>query len=413
MSIKAGQILHDANGFTVDRIQSGGVSNLNIPEEKIYELGNYETVATVRDVADLTFDVESLDVSTEIEALLLGKDPSATSDGDAFDFDESLPMDVVSPFKTSGAFSVVKGIAIPYLTLESVTYRFGVRQNSTQSFSLRGDGIYYVPGTPYYEEFTLVDNTLAYNYAETAILYQEGGDNLYVLSACVKNETTNQYKRLFFGTDFTNTDSAITLLTDFYDDGYTTLHIVYGTQATISYTQDGNNPHGNVIHEGTSVKPAAVRGKDIDVYLWNPNLATPALARWSGVQSFEVSRRVNLEADEEFGNYHYVAQDYDTADVTGSITVKPVDNEDLFDKIRQVANISDEDEIIGAYSSVPLSMELHINDPDTGDRLKTLYVEDARFLIPSTQGQVQQKLQVTFNFTSDGGNLVAYEGERP
>ena len=31
MAIKAGQILHDVNGFVIDRIQSAGVGNVNIP----------------------------------------------------------------------------------------------------------------------------------------------------------------------------------------------------------------------------------------------------------------------------------------------------------------------------------------------------------------------------------------------
>jgi hypothetical protein len=405
MAIKAGQILHDANGFVVDRIQTGGVSSLNIPEEKIYELGNYETVATIRDIADLSFEVESLDVSTEIEAILLGKDPTATVDGDEFDFDTSLPCDIISPFKASGAFTIVKGIVIPYLTLESVTYRFGVRQNSTESFTLKGDSIYYVPGSPRSEEFTLVNNTLVYNFANTALVYNEGGDAYYALSACVKNETTNTYKRLFIGTDYTNTSTAITLLTDWFDLGYTTLHVTYGTATVDTYSQ--------AVHQGVGVKPATVRGKDIDVYITDNSLATPALARWSGVQSFEVTRRVNLENEDEFGNYHFVAQDYDTADVTGSITVRPVDDDDLWDKIRQVADISSTTEIIGPYSSTPLGLELRVHDPDTGTRLKTLYVSDARFLIPNVQGQVQQKLSVTFNFTSDGGNLSVFAGERP
>lgn len=405
MAIKAGQILHDANGFTVDRIQTGGVSSLNIPEEKIYELGNYETVATTRDIADLTFDVESLDVSTEIEALICGQDPTGAVDGDEFDLNAAMPVDVVSPFKASGAFSIVKGIAVPYLTLESATYRFGVRQNSTQSFSFRGDSIYYIPGTPMYEEISLIDNQLTYSLGENALTYMEAGSPVYVLSACVKNPATNEFKRLFQGPDFTATTSTITLLTDWYDEGYTTLHIVYGTAAPTTYPQ--------AIHEGVSVKPAAVRGKDIDVYIMNPNLATPVMERWTGVQSFEVSRRVNLEAEEELGNYHFVAQDFDTADVTGSITVRPNNDDDLWDKIRQIANVSNTNAIVGPYSSIPLEMELRINDPDTGARLKTLYVPDARFMVPNVQGQVQQKLQVTFNFTSDGGTLKVYKGARP
>lgn len=405
MAIKAGQILHSANGFVVDRIQTGGVSNLNIPEEKIYELGNYETVATVRDVADLSFDVESLDVSTELEALVLGIDPTTTVDGDAFDFASALPMDVVSPFKAAGAFTIVKGIVVPYLTLESVTYRFGVRQNSTQQFSFKGDSVYYVPGTPRFQEITLVNNTLTYSFSNTALKYVESGDDYYALSVCVKNPTTNVSKRLFLGSDYTNTNTGLTLLEDFYDLGYTKLHITYGTATVDTYAQG--------VHQDVSVKPAAVRGKDIDVYVKDTNLATPAFVRWSGVQSFEVSRRVNLEADEELGNYHYVAQDYDTAEVSGSVVIKPTNDDDLYDKLRQISNVPSTTEVIGPYSSVPLEVELRVSDPDTGDLLKTIYVEDARFALPNMQGQVQQKSQVTLAFTSDGGNMVPYQGARP
>lgn len=36
MAIKAGKIIHDVNGYVIDRIQTGGPDSLNIPEEKIY-----------------------------------------------------------------------------------------------------------------------------------------------------------------------------------------------------------------------------------------------------------------------------------------------------------------------------------------------------------------------------------------
>lgn len=403
MAIKAGQFLHDANGFVVDRIQTGGVGNLNIPEEKIYELGNYQTVATVRDIADLSFDAESLDVSSEFEAILLGIDPTTTNDGDEFDFAGHLPIDVISPFKAgSGSFAIVRGLAIPYLTLESATYRFGLRANATQAFTLRGDSIYYVPGSPYYQRFTLVDGTLAYTLTNTALPYDESGDTLYVLGACVKNPTTNAYKRLFFGTDYTNTATVITLVQDEFDNGYTQLHVVYGSTTAADYPQS--------VHQTTAVKPAAVRGKDIDVYLGD-TAATPVFSRWTGVQGFEVTRRVNLDNDEEFGNAHYVASDYDTAEVSGSITVRDRTAQDLWSKIHTIADVPT-NEVIGTMTSVTLPVELRVNDPDTGDRLKTLYVPDARFQVPAMQGRVQQKLEVTFNFSSDSGELLVYQGER-
>lgn len=404
MAIKAGQVIHDANGFVVDRIQTGGVSSLNIPEEKIYELGNNQAVITIRDIADLTFDVESFDTSIEIEALALGLDPNAVVAGTELSFDDSLPIDVVSPFKAAGAYNVIKGIAIPHLTLENVTYRFGVGQNATQSFSYRGDTICYIPGTPIYEEFTLVDGQTVYNFGDTALKYVEQGVDNYALSVTAKNVATGEYKRLFLGVDFTNTDSGITLLTDPFNDGYTNLHVVYGTATAGNYPQ--------TVHPETSVKPGAVRGKDITVLVHDPRMATPALARWSGVQSFEVSRRVNLERDEELGNAKAVRQDYDTAEVSGSVVIRPTDADDLFDKIYQIANISDGTEIVGPYSSIALPVEIQVDHPDTGARLKTFYVEDARFQIPATQGQVQQKLEVTFPFTSDGGLLTVTKGAR-
>lgn len=403
MAIKSGQILHDAQGFVIDRIQTGGVSNLNIPEEKIYELGNFQTVATVRDIPDLSFEMESLDVSTEIEAILTGVDPTATVDGDEFDFLDSKPLDIISPFKAgTGLFNVVRGIAIPYLTLENATYRFGNRQNATQTFTLRGDAVYYLQGTPYYQEFTGNGITATFNLSHTALPFVDGSDTLHVLSACVVFSDGTS-RRLFFGDDYTDTTTTITLTTPASDaPAGSKIKVVYGSTTAATYPQ--------TVHQGVAVKPAAVRGKDIDVYIGTPG-ATPVFSRWTGVQSFETSRRVNLDNDQEFGNAHYVSQDYDTAEVTGNVVVRPRDPADLWDKIYQVANVPS-NEVVGPLTSVSLPVELRVNDPDSGDRVKTLYIPDARFTIPGVQGRVQQKTEVTFNFNSDSGTLLVYAGER-
>lgn len=67
-----GELIHVGNQVLVDRAQTAGPGTLNIPTEKIYELGNYQSVATIRDVPDLTFTIESLDVSADIECMPLG-----------------------------------------------------------------------------------------------------------------------------------------------------------------------------------------------------------------------------------------------------------------------------------------------------------------------------------------------------
>lgn len=401
MAVKGSQILHDAEGFVIDRLQSAGVGNVNIPEEKIYELGNFNTVATVRDIPDLSFDMESFDVSAEIEAILTGVDPTFVVDGDEFNFKDTKPVDIISPFKSAiNEYDIIKGIATPNLTLERASYKFGVGQNSSQSYTLRGDSIYYIPGTPYRQVYTNV-GTGAYSFDHTGLLYDEKGVSVYALNVCLKSSTTNRYKRLVLGADYTNTSSGFTLLAD-TSATYDQVHVVYGSLTAATYSQ--------AVHQNVSTKPAAVRAKDIDVYI-GTNSATPVFSRWTGVQSFEVNRSVNLDNDQEFGNYHYVSQDYDVATVSGSISVKPSDVEDLFDKIQQVADVSSTD-IVGPYSSVPLPLELRVSSPDTGDVLKTLYIPDARFTIPGYSPRVQQKLEVTFDFTSDGGDLLVYAGER-
>lgn len=402
MAIKAGQILHDANGFVIDRIQTAGVGNVNIPEEKVYELGNYKTVATVRDIPDLSFDMESFDMSTETEAVLLNLDPSSLVDGDEIDFNKAVPVDIVSPYKDQGgSFDIVKGIATPYLNLERVTYRFGLRQNATQSFTLRGDGIYYIPGTPYYQEYVNT-GTGAYNFTNTAIEYEETGKSVYALSVVLRDSNSAKYKRLFLGDHYTNTSAGFVLLQDYSTD-YDTVCAVYGSLTPATYPQS--------VHEDVSVKPAAVRGRTIDVYL-SDGAATPTWTRWTSVQSVEATRSVNIENDEEFGNSRFVASDYDTADVTGSIGVKPVDSTDLFEKIAQVTNVAT-NKIAGALSSTPIEVEIRIGNPDDiNDIQKTLYIPDARFTPPGVQGRVQTKLETTFNFTSDSGTLLVYKGAR-
>ena len=202
---------------------------------------------------------------------------------------------------------------------------------------------------------------------------------------------------------------------------YDLMRVVYGstTADAISdgsndYDPDtdglGTNPTGNEVHEGVSVKPAAVRPKDIDVFIY-PG-ATPTPVRLTSVQSAEVNWSVTLEQDEEFGNSHYVGMDYDTPDVAGSIGVKPYDPADLWAKLAQITGV-DVAEVIGPDTSVPLPMEIRIYHPDDNSiRLKTLYVPDARFQVPGLQGRVQTKLETTLNFTSDQGILKVYNGVR-
>src|SRR4051812_44376091 len=271
MAIKAGQILHVANQFVVDRLQTAGPGDLNIPTEKIYELGNRQSVAVVRDVPDLTFTMDALDVSTEIEAILTGKngdggdlsnpvpDPFGVdgTSGTMYDLASYKSIDVVSPWRTANEgtnWDAVRGVAIPNLALESATYTYGLTDNAGESFSLRGDSIFYVPGNPYMEEITATAGQTAFPFAAgnlpaapaEALLYRSSGVDTYALAVSVNNV------RLTPGVDYTETPAGIELTVGAPVGAK--VRLVYGSAKAKTYLQS--------VHQGTAIKPAAIRGKD-------------------------------------------------------------------------------------------------------------------------------------------------------
>lgn len=426
MAIKAGQILHAMNQFVVDRIQTGGPGNLNIPTERIYELGNYESVAIVRDIPDLSFNLDCLDVGTEVEALLTkgesnySTDPDADADGTMYDLNTAKPIDIVSPWKpgqtAASPFQAVRGVAIPQLSLESASYRYGLRDNAGETFTLRGDSIFYTPAHPWTQVEPGDGVTTAFTFdadgsgPHTASTYNAGGTNTYALNVSVNGE----YQRL--GVDYTETSSGITFTTAPANGAV--IRIVYAADVG-DYPQDGNDPYGHVVHQGVSVKPAAIKGKDIRVLVGTAG-ATPTLTdKWTDVQSFNLDWRLTLEDDFEFDNAKAVSREpTGPPELSGSVELKPQTVEALFAKLEQITGVT-AGQVIGPQSSVQVPLAVQLKNPGSGGTsavaegavLKTLYVEDARFSIPGYEGRANQKLVQTINFESDTGDLKVYKGD--
>lgn len=408
MAIKAGELLHVGNAVLLDRLQSGGPGNLNIPIERIYELGNYETVEITRDIPDLTFSLESLDASAELEALLTGGDFGADPAGTGYDISKCKYQDVLSQFKAgrnaTDPYAVVASAVLPALYMESLSYRFGVGDNASQQASLRGDSIYYAGGSAYQktaagsgaagQEIPFDNAPLQYN-----------GDvvNGTRLAIGVFNVTTQ--KRLFFGTDYTeipvgdvtHTNGAVKI-TDAVP-ATETIRIVWQSATAATYPQ--------VSHAAASAtRPGAIKGRHIEVRVGGNTVAD----RWSSIQSVTVDWRATLERDEELGNSNVVAIDYDVPEVGGSIDIKTRDADELISRIEQIAGVTGQ--VVGAQQVVSLPIDIILHSPTDGSVLKTLYIPDAKFTLPGYNGQVQQKLTVSMPFESDGGKLTVYKGAR-
>lgn len=480
MAIKAGNIVHVGNETVViDRIQTAGPGNLNIPTEKIYELGNYQSVATIRDVPDLTFTMDSYDMSTEIEAMITGAIPARTvTDGvtnssttitsataafvaadvgkqitvigsgvagvdlvttivtvtnattvvvalaasntgstktvkvatNGIDLSSCVPIDIASQFKpgidNASPYAVINSVALPFLYMESMSYRFGLRDNAQQSLSLKGDSIFYNPG-PAYVQTAVGTNTANQVVATAYPAYEYDGDGVSRRVLSVSVGTT----RLTKGTDYTEAYGAVTL-----GAAISTLTIIAAvpTSSTIRimYASNQAKSYAQNVHALTTVKPAAVRGKDIDIYVggYDPNdVATSAANKWGSVQSVNMDWRATLEKDEEFGNYYAVGQGFDVPEVNGSVDLKPKDPAELLAKIRDASGEADVYAVLGAQTSIAQTLDIVVKDPGTSTPVKRFHIPDARFTLPGYSGRIQTKLTVTMNFESDGGTLKVYE----
>ena len=401
MAIKGGQIIHAGNGVTViDRIQTGGPGQVNIPQEKVYELGNYKSVATVRDVPDLTFPLESWDTSTEIERLF-----TQHSGAGPIDLATAKPLDIASQFKAGltedDPFAVVASVSVPFLNLEQMSYRFGLRDNATQSAQLRGDSIYYNPGPAYVQSV-----------AGTGVAGQEvvlanpafpiftGGTTRYAQAVTVGT------RRLVPGRDYTEAAGAVangvapvTLTVRDAVDVDDEIRVMYSSSTALDYPQ--------TVHEGVVVKPAAVKGRDIEIYVGGYDPADYEASqefRLASVQSATCEWRVTLDKDEEFGNEYAVGQDFEVPTVNGSLDFKPADPAALLRLLnRLVRNAGGlpAGSLGAELQGVAIPLDIVIKHPDDDSILKRLNVPDARFTLPGFTGRVQQKSTVTVNYESD------------
>lgn len=409
MAVKGGDLIHVGNQVLMDRAQTAGPGQVNIPQDKIYELGNYQAVGTVFDIPDLSFPLESFDASAELEAMLVGKNFATDVAGTEYDINTCLPIDVASQFKkgktSSSPFEIEVGVAVPYLTLESLSYKFGLQENASQSISLKGDSIFYTPGSIYIQEAT-GSNTANQVVALTNPAYPYNGDVVngvrYALAVTLKSG-----KRLQHGIDYSETvTGAGTTKT-------VTVTVFAAVAASdkirVSYSSDTVASYPQVSHAvASATRPAAIRGRNIKVFVGGTDITDV----WTGVQSFSLDWKVNLERDLEFGNSEVVSQDYEVPDVTGSIDLKPRNATDLYNRIAQIAGAASLTEVVGALQQAILPLDIVLYSPTDGTVLKTLYVPDARLTVPGYSGRVQQKLTTTFNFTSDSGVLKVYKGAR-
>jgi hypothetical protein len=396
LSVHAGTILHIGGNNVIDRIQSAGLGDARVPIETIREVGNYLVVDKVPGEADFTFTLESWDASTDLMAFLCGKvgapavgSPPGAGDAPGTVYrweDANGHLNIPSPWKdpaTGGAGDIVAGHLIPGFFPTRVRYRFGVTDNATQEAELAGGAFYYAQHAPV-EDVAAGDGTItAFTTQDNVIvngnLQTEGVD--YTVSG---------------GDPATPAPVTVTFL----------VPPPVGAQVRMSYFTDEPKAWPQATNADATVKPGAVRGRNIKVYLG----AGGARQRLGNVQTAELEATIDTEVERELGNDEIVGRTVNGRDTTGTITTRSRNAQAFIALLSKVTGV-DPGEVFGFFNQHTIPLTIQIQNPKVpSEIIKTLYVSDAQFQPPGTPARVNTPTDFGFRFDSLSGTFQEIKG---
>lgn len=402
MAVNAGEILTVGGANVIDRLQSAGLGNVQLPVETIREVGNRLVVDKVPGEPDYSFSMESLDVSTDLMALLTGKvgakasgaaPGSADPVGTRYNWEDCSYVNIASPWKdaaTGSAGVIEAGHLIPGYYPTRMRQRFGVTDNATQEVELAGGSYYYAGHAPVEEFATGTGAATAFSSTDPAVQHRKGGEEgttfRNVFGVIVDDELMVE------DVDFTvaggnGTPATITFGTA--PKAGALVRFTYFTSAAKDYPQP--------VHADVVVKPGAVRGRNIRILIDNVRLGS--------VQSWEMEATIEGEAIRELGNDEVVGRTISGTDCTGTITVRSKSTRSFLELLEQVTGVP-QTEVIGYFSQKAVELKVEIENPkDPGQILKTIVIEDAIIQPPGTPARVNTPTDFALAVASRSGSF--------
>lgn len=418
MSIHAGSIVHVGGGNTIDRIQSAGLGDVRVPTEAIMEVGNDKIVDKVPGDADFTWTLNTLDVSTEVEAWLTGKIAAgsapasaagfADAAGTEYKFSDFAFVNVESQWKaprSGSAGTIEAGHLIPGYYCSRVRYQFGVSANSSEEFTLSGGSYYYNGNAPVEDQFSGTGFQTAFVSTRAAVPYRKGG------------VTGSSFRSLFGvivngdlqteGVDFTqspsDTSAPATATVTF------TVAPASGADIRFCYFTTAAVAEPDTVHASTVVKPAAVRGRHICIFLGSGG----SRQKVGSVQTATLEASLNATAEREFCNEEIVGVTINSRDCSGDLVVRSKNSAAFLALCAKVTGVAVA-EVQGWLNTHALPLEIVILSPkDPAVVLKTLYVSDALFQVPGVNAQANQPTDFTFHYESQSGDFSIFKAAKP
>lgn len=419
MSIRAGSIVTVGGRNVIDRLQSAGLGDANIPIDTIREIGNDLVVDKVPGDPDFTFSMESWDVSTDLMAFLHGgignqvvAQPPGYADpaGTQYRWEDCQFVNITSPWKRNtgnAGGNISAGLIIPAYYPTRLSYRFGITDMASQTIELSGGSFYYAQAAP-------VEETAVGDGVQTAFVTSEAARALRLGGP---GGTT--FQRVFGvlvggvlmvkGVDYEETSAAVGAASGVATITFTNAPAV-AAQVRFVYFTEVAKAYPQAVNADAIVKPGAVRGRNIVLLVGERGVNQ---LRLPGVQTLEFEATVDGEVDRELGNAEVIGRTINGTDVTGTATIRPKDIGAFFETLSLVTG-RDPDEVFDYINLEQTPVEVQIQNPkNPGEILKTIYVDQGQFQPPGTPARVNQATDFSFAFNAVDGTFSEFKGARP
>lgn len=366
----------------------------NIPTTDIDELGNPQHAGTVRDIAEVTASIQAFDVSIKLFAALTGTDPNSYP-GAGVDVSALGDVDIVGVIRDESVADYAKSVHLRRCRVDSFTFTYSVDGEATEEYTFMGSE------KRWFKHDIIVDNYTSAN-----------SSPLTLSQTPIQLKNSNRViSYVQDGTYYTEVTSAPTAGDGEYrvvGTALTTPDAIVNYAVAIYHANTGSNLWQDVDDQSI---PAAVRGKDIPVYI--------AADRIDRVQSVTVRGTFPVERIEEMGNANVAGYITQVPQVTGDLTVLDTDFELIALFTTGDPDSTDTEFQLCEYTAEDISLEIRILDPSdscelpgSGTVLKTIYIPAITITSEGHTTNVGGSAQQTFSWRSTTGECIIYSGAR-
>jgi hypothetical protein len=356
---------------------------MDLPTTPIDELGRKLHVGTTSEIPQVTVTIEAFDVSHNIEAFMTGYTPGTFPVSGA-SITEIKNVDVIGQIRDTSTKKIVNSLYVKRGIVTGIDYSFGVRDNSSTTYTISSTAKKEFRQPIFYETFTAGSGG-SHTLANTpTFLPRTSG---YLIDA-YRTGTDGSTNYLDEGTDYDVSGTTV----NFHSN-----NMAAGDTVWVTYTA----PVDRVFENLDDVAPPAIQGKYVPVRI--------SLNHIPRVQSATMRAAFASEQIDEQGSLGKpVGYEIGIPDVTGDISVLKTDN-DLLALLEGVSNTTVENDL--GFARTDLSLSIQLLDPKNPSRvIKTYYVPSITITNESDTNQVNQSMNESFSWQSSTGEMIIMSG---